>query len=233
MQNSVIDQSSIPLYLFAKAPVPGNVKTRLQPRLGSEGCAALAVQMLYQSIKKIANHWPGKFVLCVTPDQENPHFMSLSDHYRCEVIRQSGSNLGDRILGALGHGIAESGAAVVMGCDVPQITGRVIADAWEHMQQGENIVGPTFDGGFYLLGLHALRQEIFEGIEWGEDTVMDQLQRQTEQIGVSIRRLAILRDIDRWEDLKWLAAHDSRYAKYVNANPGTANLEPNPVSFSD
>lgn len=229
----MIDQPSIPLYLFAKAPVPGNVKTRLQPQLGSEGCAALAVQMLTQSIKKIANHWPGKFVLCVTPDQENSHFISLSDRYGCEVIRQTGSNLGDRMLGALGHGVAESGAAAVMGCDVPQITGRVIADAWKYMQQGENVLGPAIDGGFYLLGLHALRQEIFEGIEWGEDTVMDQLLRQAEQLGVGFRRLAILRDIDRWEDLKWLAAHDSRYAKYVNANPSVASSEPNLLSFSD
>ncbi|MGB5705529.1 MAG: TIGR04282 family arsenosugar biosynthesis glycosyltransferase [Arenicellales bacterium] len=229
----MIDPRSIPLYLFAKAPVPGNVKTRLQPQLGSEGCAALAVQMLHQSVKKIANYWPGKFLLCVTPNQENSHFMSISDHYRCEVIRQTGSNLGDRMLGALGHGIAESGTAVVMGCDIPQITGRVLTDAWETMQQGENIVGPTIDGGFYLLGLHVLRQEIFEGIEWGGDTVLDQLFRQAKQVGVSFRRLAMLRDIDRWEDLKWLAAHDSRYSKYVDANSGASNLEPDPVSLND
>lgn len=207
--------NQFPLYLFAKAPIPGKVKTRMRPHLSDAACADLATEMLYQSADKVAKHWPGKFVLCVTPNRIEPHFEHISKQYNCEIVEQIKGNLGERMRHVLVEGISETGAAVVMGCDVPQIGGHLLVQAEEYLRKGENIIGPAEDGGFYLLGLRKMHQDLFASIEWGGDKVLQSLLQRSKNKDILINKLEDLRDIDRWEDLKWLAARNQHYMKYL------------------
>ena len=204
-----------PLYLFAKAPIPGKVKTRMRSHLSDDACAALATEMLYQSAHKVAKNWPGKFVLCVTPSRVDPHFEHISKQYNCEIVEQSKGDLGDRMKQVLTRGISEAGAAAVMGCDVPQIGGHILAQAEEYLRRGKNVIGPAEDGGFYLLGLRVVHRELFTSIEWGGDRVLDDVLERSKKINLSFKRLEVLRDIDRWEDLNWLAARLEQYTQYL------------------
>lgn len=204
-----------PLYLFAKSPVPGKVKTRMQTHLSAASCAALALEMLFHSVENVTSYWPGALVLCVTPSCDDPNFRKISKRYNCDVIQQIDADLGDRMMHVLEQGISVSGAAVVMGCDVPQISDRILVQASTCLQAGENVIGPAEDGGFYLLGLQSPCPELFNGISWGGNKVLDEVLLRAELLGISLKKLPVLRDIDRWEDLKWLAASNQRYNQYL------------------
>ena len=207
--------SPTPLYLFAKAPVPGTVKTRMRTHLSDESCAELAKEMLFHSVEKIADYWPGTLVLCVSPSFDDPSFHKILRRYDCGIVPQIEADLGGRMMHVLEQGISASGAAVVMGCDVPQISAGILDQAYTYLQAGENVIGPAEDGGFYLLGLKSHCPDLFEGISWGEGHVLDEVLLRSAQAGMSMKKLDALRDIDRWEDLKWLAARDQRYAQYL------------------
>jgi rSAM/selenodomain-associated transferase 1 len=187
----------------------------MRSHLSDAACADLATEMLYQSADKVAKHWPGKFVLCVTPSLIDPHFELISKQYNCEIVEQTKGDLGDRIRHVLVKGISEAGAAAVMGCDVPQIGGHVLMQAEEYLRKGENVIGPAEDGGFYLLGLREMTQELFASVVWGGDKVLQSLLQQSNKKHISFNMLESLRDIDRWEDLKWLAARHEHYMKYL------------------
>jgi len=210
------------LYLFAKEPVAGQVKTRLAPRLGYDQCARLARQMLQQSAMQVAQYWNGKLVLCVTPRIDAPLFREMADHLHCEIALQRGDDLGARMLSALSQGIQQSGVAVVMGCDVPHIPGDILEQASHALASGQNVIGPAQDGGFYLMGLHSPQAGLFEQVEWGGDQVLAKVMENSERYGVEFAALPVLRDIDLWDDLVWLAAQDDAYRQYLDSAENTS-----------
>lgn len=214
----MVSSTPTPLYLFAKSPVPGEVKTRLLTHLSAASCAALAEEMLFHSVENITSYWPGALVLCVTPSCDDPNFREISKRYNCDVILQIDADLGGRMMHVLEQGISVSGAAVVMGCDVPQISERILVSASAYLRAGENVIGPAEDGGFYLLGLQSSCPELFEGISWGGNKVLDEVLLRARLLGISLKKLPVLRDIDRWEDLKWLAASNQRYTQFLENN---------------
>lgn len=205
----------IPLYLFAKAPEPGKVKTRMRPQLDNDACAALATRMLVQSASKVVRHWPGPRILCVAPTLDHPRFHELEQEQSFRLLKQIDAGLGDRMLAALADGLEQFGQAVVMGCDVPHIDGAILQQAWRLMQLGDNVIGPAEDGGFYLLGVNASPARAFTGIEWGGDQVASAVLRQGLEEGIAFTHLPTLRDIDRYDDLLWLVDRDIEYGSDV------------------
>ena len=208
----------IPLYLFAKAPVPGQVKTRMQPELTGSGAAELALMMLAQSVSKVKTHWPGSLTLTVSPGQDHDCFRDLRNRYRLDIEVQTEGDLGQRIGHVLEKTIRESGCGVVMGSDVPHISGKILSQVHARVSNRENVVGPTVDGGFYILGLHELSCGIFNRVDWGSNQVLSQLLANLDSLGMDIEFCRKLRDIDTWSDLCWLAGKDPRYQRFVNAD---------------
>jgi len=209
------DKLNIPLYLFAKEPEAGKVKTRLAPKLGHHRCALLATKMLQQSAEKVSQDWQGELVLCVTPRIEAPLFLEMQKRWRCRSVLQQGDDLGERMLHAMQQGIRKVGAAVVMGCDVPYLSPQILRQAFEIMSRGENIIGPAEDGGFYLLGMHRPEPRLFEDIVWGGSQVLAGVMKNAERCGIEFASLPALRDIDLWEDLEWLAQREESYLTFI------------------
>ncbi len=208
----------IPLYLFAKAPVPGQVKTRMQPQLTGSEAAELALMMLVQSVSKVRTHWPGSLVLTVSPNPDHDCFRDLQDRYRMDIEVQTEGDLGQRISHVLEKAIQKSGCGVVMGCDVPHIPGEILAQVHTRLSKPDNIVGPSVDGGFYILGLHELGHGIFDQVDWGSDQVLSQLLANLDALGMDIDFCRKLRDIDTWSDLCWLANEEPCYQKFIRTD---------------
>ncbi|MBX2869351.1 MAG: TIGR04282 family arsenosugar biosynthesis glycosyltransferase [Acidiferrobacterales bacterium] len=217
------DNHLFPLYLFAKEPVAGQVKTRLASKLGHDDCAQLAEQMLRQSAEQVGEHWQGRWVLCVTPTVEAPLFRQMIDEHQCEIHLQRGQDLGDRLRHVLDAGVREAGACIVMGCDVPHISGDILRQAFEELTAGNNVIGPAEDGGFYLLGLQDAVQNLFDHVAWGESKVMERVMENAACSDRKFVMLPTLRDIDLWDDLVWLAQEQTQYASYIE----TASSPPN------
>ncbi len=208
----------IPLYLMAKAPVPGQVKTRMAPEIGPRQSAKLARLMLAQTVANACRHWRGEVALCVWPRHAHPVFVQLAERYRLTITSQIDADLGSRMMAALKQGIARAGRAAVMGCDVPHCPGEILAGAYAMLARGENPVGPAEDGGFYLIGLSNLSRaenSLFNGICWDDPAPLQQVRENALSAGLHLSDLPPLRDIDRYADLQWLAGIDDAYKPFV------------------
>lgn len=207
------------IYLFAKAPVAGRVKTRMQPGLSPQACARLAEQMLSQACSTLLRQWSGPRVISALPDIRHPVFPRLCREHGFELERQQGDDLGERMFHALSRGVARGAAAAVMGADVPHVPAKDVRQAERLLRAGKEVVGPAADGGFYLLGLQSADARLFRDIRWGEGDVLSRLLQRARQEGRRWHLLPELRDIDRFEDLEWLAARDASYRCFL---PGGA-----------
>ena len=207
--------SSIPLYLFAKAPVPGQVKTRLTPALTPDHAAAVATLFLMDSMETLASHWPGRVILTVTPDSGHRVFQDMIRQHGIEWQSQVQGDLGQRLLAALSHGVHHHGRAAVMGCDIPHLPGEILTMAHSLMLEGRAVIGPAKDGGFYFLGVAQVGPQLFAGVDWGGEAVFEQIMANFAACGIEPAVLPVVRDIDTPGDLQWLATRDKRYRQFV------------------
>ena len=193
------------LILFAKSPVPGRVKTRLMPELSAQQAADVATFLIKRTVQLAVSNWSGSIALHTYPDTEHEVFRDLSDTHGLRLAAQKQGDLGEKMCSAISELTERGIPAAVMGCDVPHCPGALLRKAHELLQQGRNIIGPTVDGGYYLIGLQQAWPEIFSGIRWGSDHVMQNTLEAAQRCGIRFTLLARLRDIDRFEDLKWVA----------------------------
>ena len=193
------------LIIFARLPIPGMVKTRLQPEYSPERAAEIAAFMIRATIELAVSAWPGEVALYVSPDPNHSLFRDLASEFHVRLAAQSGDDLGARMLNALREGIERSDAAAVMGCDVPHCGWDVIDQANDWLARGRNVLGPTEDGGYYFIGLQEARHELFEAMPWSSDRVLEATLMRAEKLGIEFDLLKKLRDIDTANDL-WLVA---------------------------
>ena len=204
------------LILFAKSPVPGRVKTRLMPELSAQQAADVATLLIKRTVQLAVSNWSGPIALHTYPDTEHEVFRDLSDTHGLRLAAQKQGDLGEKMCSAISELTERGIPAAVMGCDVPHCPGALLREAHELLQQGRNIIGPTVDGGYYLIGLQQAWPEIFSGIRWGSDHVMQNTLEAAQRCGIRFTLLARLRDIDRFEDLKWVAKDIPELRLWIN-----------------
>ncbi len=193
---------NFPVYLFAKAPVAGKVKSRLCPPLNDHQAALVAVELLNLVASELAEHWPGHVVLAMTPNAAHPRFQNLLRQHKFSSLQQRGADLGERMLHALRHGLNKSQSAAVIGADIPAISGQVLTQAYQSLLQDECVVGPTHDGGFYYLGVNKAPIALFKDIVWGGPEVFEQLMINAKQLEMDFIVLPLLHDCDYWGDVQ-------------------------------
>jgi rSAM/selenodomain-associated transferase 1 len=182
------------IVIFAKAPVPGLVKTRLIPALGADGAAALAARMLEQTVA--AALASGLQVeLCGEPDPASWYSGPL-----VELSAQGDGDLGQRL-----HRAAERVLALepvlLIGADCPALDSRRLRGAAEALEHHDAVLHPAEDGGYVLLGLRRFDASLFAGIAWSTDAVAAQTLTRIAGLGWSVDVRETLADIDVPADL--------------------------------
>jgi len=193
------------LILFARKPVPGEVKTRLQADYGPERAAEIAAFLIRATVELAVSAWPSRVSLYASPDPDHPLFHALALEFDIRLARQAEGDLGAGMLAALRDGIERGGSAAIMGCDVPHAGWDVIDQANEWLARGRNVLGPTEDGGYFFIGLQEARPELFEDMPWGGNEVLAATLSRAEKLGMEFDLLPKQRDIDTAGDL-WLVA---------------------------
>lgn len=193
------------LIIFAKQPVAGQVKTRLQPHYSAAQAAAIAELLVRETVELAVSSWPGQVYLCGAPDAAHPLFRELAERFRVALLDQGEGDLGSRMQRALEYGIARHGAAAVLGCDVPHCPWEILDEANELLARGEYVLGPSEDGGYYLIGLARPLPALFADMPWGCTNVLVATLDRAHAAGVYFALLPTLRDIDTAADL-WLIA---------------------------
>lgn len=195
------------LLIFAKAPRPGAVKTRLVPVLGAAGAAALHRQLIVRTLATARRAALGPLELHAAPDCADPFLRACAQRYRARLVAQVAGDLGARMAAALGQALATSRHAILIGTDCPVLTGRHLLAACDALARGADAVfAPTEDGGYALIGLARHDARLFEEIAWGTDRVMNQTRARLSQLGHHWRELPMLWDVDRPEDYRRLQA---------------------------
>jgi len=202
----------IPLLLFAKAPIAGKVKTRLQSHCTAEKAAQIAQVLLEESIIQASRHWPGAIYLSVALDENHPFLQKMVAQYGVKIVMQCEGDLGDKMHGAF----EEFGyPCAIMGCDAPHIRSEDLITAHNKLCDAKNVIGPSDDGGYYFIGLTESLPMLFNNIEWGTEKVLETTVQFANAERVELDFLKSLNDVDEWQDLLAVAELLPSLAKVI------------------
>jgi uncharacterized protein len=185
------------LLIFTRVPIPGQTKTRLIPLLGAQGAADFHQTVLHSTLLKAnASDFETVEIWCTTKN-DHPFLKQCRLDYSCTMKIQQGNDLGERMHNATDTALAENALVVLIGSDCPAITTDIINRSYQHLYNGKDaVLGPTKDGGYYLIGLNAVKPEIFQDIIWGQGDVAERTRHNFTRLGLDYAELEELIDID-------------------------------------
>jgi len=186
------------ILVFAKAPVPGEVKTRLVPALGARAAAELHARLARRTIDMAVAAQVAPVEIWCSPDDAHPFFRALELPRRI----QRGRDLGERMANALREALGECRFAILIGTDCPPMTGDYLREAAARLASGDDaVLGPAEDGGYVLIGLRRPKARLFESMPWGTAQVLAATRARLAELGLRWHELPPLWDVDRAEDL--------------------------------
>lgn len=210
------DQSRAALLIFAKAPIPGGVKTRLCPPLTPDEAASLhgtfVLDVLERSAVAAKRGRPKgqpafDRILACAPSTEHVFFKVLEERHGVELLDQIGDDLGARMAHAVEAAFSRGYQSLVLvGTDVPTLPDSLYTDAFTRLSSHDLVLGPAEDGGYYLIGMTRPQPDLFRGLAWSTGTVLIQTHQKAESLGLRVTLLPRHRDIDTIDDLKALIA---------------------------
>ena len=190
------------IIIFAKAPVPGQVKTRLQSHLSAEECADLHSSFILHVIDIARSVEGATIFLACHPGTDHPFFHKISDLFGIKLIRQSGANLGEKMSNAIEYAIEEGFKKVlIVGSDSPDLPAEYIREGIKALDTKDMVIGPSVDGGYYLIGGKVILP-VFDDIPWSSSDVFKITLERAMKFGISYSVLPEWYDIDTWDDLQ-------------------------------
>lgn len=194
------------LMIFAKAPQPGAVKTRLIPALGADGAAALARAMLDHTLQQaLAAGLDAE--LCMSPAPGDPawHGVALPAGVACTA--QGEGDLGERMDRAMQRALAlQRGPVLLIGTDCPALSSEHLREAARQLAAHDAVMLPVADGGYVLIGLRTPCPAIFRYMAWSSSTVAAETLQRLAALDLDVWRGPVLHDIDNAADLVHLPA---------------------------
>jgi rSAM/selenodomain-associated transferase 1 len=191
--------------ILARAPIPGQVKTRLIPTLGIEGAARFQHWLLERTVHMALAADIGPVSLWCDGDPRHPAFAGCHSFARVTVRRQVDDDLGERMLMALKESPTTQGTLVI-GTDCPVMTAAHLQLAAQSLHDRDAVAFPVEDGGYVLIGMKIPDPRVFQGIRWGSAQVMAQTRRRLSELGWRWTEPVCLWDVDRPADFERLAA---------------------------
>ena len=194
------------LILFARDPVEGQVKTRLSSLLDAPTILSLYRHFLRDSIEKICSIADVDRFIGIASNPKTSYFDDVSKSQGICLFIQKGENLGDRMRQAFADRFAEGyERVVIIGSDSPTLPAAYIAQALQ--SEKEVVIGPSTDGGYYLIGMQGKVTDIFERVPWGTDSVMSETLKALKGQRAEAELLPVWYDVDLPEDLRFLKTH--------------------------
>lgn len=210
------------LVIFAKAPVPGQVKTRLCPPLTPDEAATLHGSFVLDTLErsKLAAtklKLPIDRYLACAPSSTLVFFQIMEERHSVKLLDQVGDDLGARMQQAFETLFAKGYQRVfIVGTDVPSLPLEHYKQALALLETNDLVLGPALDGGYYLIGLTRAVPELFATMPWSTDRVLALTLEKAATLGLTTARLPEWRDVDTIDDLNALidsAALDGKKPK--------------------
>ena len=195
------------LLIFIRNPQLGKVKTRLARTMGD--VEALRIyNLLLDRTRHAAQGVAVERWLCYSD------FIPIQDEWPESDFKkkiQHPGDLGERMESAFREAFATGAAkAIIIGSDCPELSGELLQQAFDALAHADFVIGPTPDGGYYLLGMKQLESSVFHGIEWSTETVRSMTVEKIRAAGLSCAELPVLSDLDMEEDVPIGMMNDKR-----------------------
>ena len=182
------------LLIFCKAPVKGKVKTRLAKTIGDNNALKIYQQLLHKTAE-VVQGLEVDLHIWYSDHLTATEFHSLQG----KTFIQQGDDLGTRMARAFKQGFATHQKVIIIGTDLWSLQKQMIHTAIEQLDQNDAVVGPSTDGGYYLLGTRYFIPQLFENKSWSSSTVLsDTLKDLTTK---KVYLLEEKTDIDTYEDV--------------------------------
>ncbi len=200
------------LIIFLKYPEPGKVKTRLAKTIGYEKAADVYSALTKYLVSQFTGSPSYKVTVHYTPENRSEE---ISQWLKIDnMVLQRGNNLGEKLSFALDISLKNGFKnAVVIGTDCIELTNEDIENSFKYLSsEYDSVVGPTNDGGYYLIGLHERNYPLlFNDISWSTDRVFNQTMERIDEIGIRNKVLNYYNDIDDISDI------NSNVIKIINS----------------
>ena len=202
---SLFQQPANALVILTKAPQPGQSKTRLVPPLSNAEAADLARALLLDQLENMATFDGARLFIAFTPESAADFFEGfIARGFTC--FAQRGQSLGERMSHAFEHLFTGGFENVILiGSDLPALPVKFFQQAYAWLEKSADVVlGPSADGGYYLIGMNRMIPAIFDGIAWSSADVLSQTIHNLDNLGFKHELLSEWYDIDTGKDLERL-----------------------------
>jgi uncharacterized protein len=191
--------------MLVRLPEKGKVKTRLMKAIGADAVLSLYECFVFDLIETLEKNG-SPFKICFSPPESYREVSAwLGEHH--SYMRQAGRDLGEKMKNAFTDAFADGvSKVIIIGSDLPDMENVVLDAAFSALDLNDAVIGPSVDGGYYLIGFrhNSFLPEVFRGISWGTDTVLKDTLKILRGKNCSAHFLPELRDVDTIEDLKAL-----------------------------
>lgn len=196
------------ILVFAKAPVPGQVKTRLAKTFTPEAAALLHAALTERALETAMSSGLD-VVLYAAPDASHPYFAACAEDFGVTIEEQlRDADLGERMLDAMDRTLRGHDCVIIVGADCPALTAKHLYQvlARFEVEKPDVLLIPAEDGGYVLIAARRTHPDMFADIDWGTGSVLQQQRAALTAAGLMWTELDSLWDVDRPEDLPRLAA---------------------------
>ena len=184
------------LIIFVKNPELGHVKTRIAKTAGNKRALQIYIELMKHT-RKIATAIDTSRLLFYSQEINRADDWSNDDFQKHLQVE---TDLGGRMSAAFAEGFKTHEKVVIIGSDCASLTPAIVQEAFEALDKNDFVVGPTFDGGYYLLGMRRFQPSVFENVEWSTESVFPTTIERINVLGASYHLTERLSDIDFEED---------------------------------
>lgn len=200
------------ILIFVKAPVEGQVKTRLIPDVGPMRATQLYRELALHCIDKAVSTDLCQLQIWCAPDTSHEFFKSIQQQYQLPLYLQRGNDLGERMYNAISIALTTYRYVLIVGTDCPTLAKQDYDNALSALFNGNDaVIAPAEDGGYVLLGLQDIHREIFSDIEWSGASVFTDTETRLKTLGYHWLKLSGHRDMDRIEDILALQKNSAQW----------------------
>lgn len=185
------------IQIFCKAPVLGEVKTRLAVEIGNASALEVYEALASRILSEISGSQLAAAQIWCVSDINHSFF----DQYDFPRHQQRGQGLGERMANALTKGLLTHDKVILIGADIPVLDSDYLESAINALKDHDAVLGPAEDGGYGLIGVSDRVPDMFKAIEWSTDQVLTQTCRHLNKQRTNYALLPYIWDVDRPEDL--------------------------------
>ena len=190
------------ILIFSKAPVVGQVNTRLVPYITAEQAADLHEEFTHDRLRMCTSANLCDVQLWCSPDTKHQFFTDCKQRYGVQLQSQSGNDLGERMIDALRTMLSQYKKIVIIGTDAPALDIDTIDVVVDELRQRDIVLVPAEDGGYVLLAASKYHENLLVDVPWGSESVLACTVRNIERLGLEYSLLGQCWDVDRPEDLE-------------------------------